>query len=215
MRLIQGDCLIEMKQIPDGSVDAVITDPPYGINYQPVWKKWDGSPSNYSPVIGDDVPFNPAPFLGFPTVVLFGANNFSDKLPLGGWLCWDKRLDAKKDKMFGSSFELAWYRSSHTKAKTKMIRVLHGGVINADSKHGNNEKRLHPTQKPVVLMERIIEAFTRPGDTILDPFMGSGTTGVACVNLRRGFIGIEINEEYFEIAKKRIEDASAQLTLDL
>ena len=215
MRLIHGDCLIEMKQIPDGSVDAVITDPPYGINYQPAWKKWDGSPSDYSPVIGDDVPFSPAPFLGFPTVVLFGANNFSDRLPLGGWLCWDKRLDAKKDKMFGSSFELAWYRSIHTKAKTKMIRVLHGGVINADSKYGNNEKRLHPTQKPVVLMERIIEAFTNEGDIVLDPFMGSGTTGVACVNLNRGFIGIEINEEYFEIAKKRIEDASAQMTMGL
>ena len=86
-----------------------------------------------------------------------------------------------------------------------MIRLLSGGVINPDSINGNNEKRLHPTQKPVSVMRKILEIFTREGDTILDPYMGSGTTGIACKNLKRNFIGIELDPTYFEIAKKRIE----------
>jgi site-specific DNA-methyltransferase (adenine-specific) len=210
-----GDCLEIMPDFPDKSVDAIITDPPYGINYQPEWKKWNGDSSDFSRIINDDMPFDPSPFLKFPTVVLFGANYYSDRLPVGGWVCWDKRLDEKKDRMIGSPFELAWYVSKNSTAKCKMIRVLHGGVINADSKNGNNEKRWHPTQKPVAVMKRIILEFTRPDDTILDPFMGSGTTGVACVQTGRNFIGIEISAEYMEIARRRIEAAQQQLTLEL
>ena len=96
----------------------------------------------------------------------------------------------------------------------KMLRLQHGGVINADSTTGNNQKRLHPTQKPIALMEWCIKLFTNEGDTILDPFMGSGTTGVACARLNRNFIGIEINPQYFEIAQRRIAEAQAQMTLN-
>jgi site-specific DNA-methyltransferase (adenine-specific) len=215
MKLILGDCLEVLKTLPDKSVDAVITDPPYGINYIPAWKKWDGSVCNFKPVINDDKPFDPSPFMRFPTVVLFGANYYSDKLPVGGWICWDKRLDAKKDRMIGSSFELAWFTSKNTTAKTKMIRILHGGVVNADSVNGNNEKRIHPTQKPVAVMRDIVSAFTRLGDTVLDPFMGSGTTGVACVQTGRDFIGIEIDPGYFAIAERRIKEAQAQMTIPM
>jgi len=210
VQLYLGDCLEVMKSMPDKSVDAVITDPPYGINYAPSWKKWNGKPSDFSPIINDDKPFDPTPFLKYPTVVLFGANYYSDRLPIGGWLCWDKRLDENKDRMFGSSFELAWFSSKNTTAKSKMIRVLHGGVINADSMNGNNEKRVHPTQKPVEVMKRILLSFTHEGDTILDPFMGSGTTGVACVQTGRNFIGIEIDPTYFAIAERRIKEAQAE-----
>lgn len=213
VKLYQGDCLEILKTLPDGCVDAVVTDPPYGINYQPTWKKWNGSKGDFHPIANDDKPFNPLPFLNYPTVVLFGANYYSDRLPVGGWLCWDKRLDETKDRMIGSPFELAWFKSKHTNAKSKMVRVLHGGVINADSRNGNNEKRVHPTQKPVEVMRRIILEVTKPGDTVIDPFMGSGTTGVACVQTGRNFIGIEIDPSYFAIAEKRIQEVQAQPAL--
>jgi site-specific DNA-methyltransferase (adenine-specific) len=209
-----GDCLEILPTLADKSVDAVITDPPYGINYLPEWDKWDGSASDFSKIEGDDKPFDPLPFLKYRTVVLFGANYYSDKLPLGGWLVWDKRLDEKKDKMIGSPFELAWFVSENTSAKCKMVRVMHGGVINADSVYGNNEKRFHPTQKPIRVMTSIIEAFTKKGDTILDPFMGSGSTGVACVKLGRNFIGIEKEPKYYDIAARRIAEAQQQMVME-
>jgi len=214
-QLIHGDCLEILPTLAAGSVDAVVTDPPYGIDYRPEWKKWSGAKSDFRKIINDDKKFDPSPFMGYPTVVLFGANYYANKLPIGGWICWDKRLDEKKDKMIGSSFELAWYLSKNTSSKTMMIRVLHGGVINADSKNGNNEKRYHPTQKPITVMKRIILKMTNPGDTILDPFMGSGTTGVACAQTGRNFIGIEIDETYFKIAEKRINKARQQLRLGI
>ena len=207
IKLYLGDCLDFMRSMPDKCVDAVITDPPYGIGYLLKCKKYNGKLSNFKSIINDDADFDPRPFLAFSTVVLFGANYYSDKLPVGGWICWDKRLDEKKDRMIGSSFELAWFKSINTTAKSKMIRVLHGGVINADSTHGNNEKRVHPMQKPVEVFKRIILAMTKEGDTILDPFMGSGTTGVACVQTGRNFIGREIDEGYFKIAEQRIAGA--------
>ena len=209
-QVITGECLEVMRGMDAGSVDAVVTDPPYGIGYKPDWNKWNGQPSNFRVITNDDKPFDPAPFLDFPTVVLFGANYYASRLPDGGWICWDKRLDARKDRMIGSSFELAWFRSKKTNMKTLMIRVLHGGVINADSKTGNNEKRVHPTQKPVEVMTRIIEKLTHPGDLILDPFCGSGTTGVACVQTGRRFIGIEIDPGYADIARARIAKAAEQ-----
>ena len=200
--IYHGDCREILPHLP--KVDLVLTDPPYGIDYVPEWKKWNGDKSDFSPIINDNKPFDPSPFLKFPTVVLFGANYYSDRLPIGGWICWDKRLDEKKDRMFGSPFELAWFTSKNTAAKSKMIRVLHGGVINADSVNGNNEKRVHPTQKPIEVMKRIVLSFTHEGDTVFDPFMGSGTTLVAAKQLGRKAIGIEIEEKYCEIAVKRL-----------
>jgi len=208
VQLYRGDCLEILPHL--GGVDAVVTDPPYGINFLPSWKKWNGGDCDFRPVINDDKPFDPSFLMKFQTVVLFGANYYSNKLPVGGWMCWDKRLDEKKDRMIGSSFELAWFKSSNTTAKSKMIRVLHGGVVNADSVRGNNEKRVHPTQKPVKVMEKIIIPVTKLAETVLDPFMGSGTTGVACVRTGRKFIGIELDKGYFEIAKRRIEKAIAE-----
>jgi len=210
-RLVCGDIYNDndlLDLVGTETIGALITDPPYGIGYKPDWNKWDGSPTDFNPVIGDDEQFDPLPFLNYPTVLLFGANYFSNRLPIGGWLCWDKRTDAKKDKMIGSAFELAWFRSVNTSKKSLMIRVLHGGVVNADSKKGNNEKRYHSTQKPIKLMEKIIEELTNKSDVVLDPFAGSGSTLLACENKDRKCLAMEIDAGYVAVILQRWLDAT-------
>ena len=217
--LYEGDCLDIMPLIPDGSVDAVITDPPYGMNLQTAYKTRKRGAlaecNDFLPIIGDDKPFDPQPFLGFPVVVLFGANWYADRLPTSGaWLVWDKLdgLTSKRDIGFNdnSDCELAWTNVGNA---TRIIRHRWMGMLKASEQQN---RRVHPTQKPVAVMEAIITYLTRVGDTILDPFMGSGTTGVACINTGRNFIGIERDPNYFAIAKARIEKAeqtAKQLTL--
>ena len=199
-QIIHGDCLEVLKTLPSGSVDAVVTDPPYGIK----WAGHNASTRKWNAIAGDvgNLDLRPVLTMECP-VVSFGANCYPEQLPhRGRWVCWDKRVNENADRMLGSPFELAW--SNRTSGFDNMYRIMHGGVVNAD---GHGIKRVHPTQKPVALMCRIIEDFTKPGDTILDPFMGSGTTGVACINTGRKFIGIEIDAGYCEIARKRIEEA--------
>ena len=193
--IYHGDCREILPTL--GPVDLVLTDPPYGINLTRNWQE-----EKQVHIVGDDTPFDPS-FLMSRNCVIWGGNNFADKLPPGGWICWDKRCSAKADRMYGAAFELAWCSD---RAKFKFYRILHGGVVNAD---GINQPRYHPTQKPVVLMERILQDF-RP-KTVLDPFMGSGTTLVAAKELNRRAIGIEIEERYCEIAAKRLR----QEVLDL
>ena len=184
---------------------AIITDPPYGIDYQADWKKWDGRDSDFKKIEGDAEEFDPRHFLNYPTVLLFGANYFTKHLPQGGWLCWDKRLKDELDDMVGSPFELAWFKSSITNRTSIMVRVLHGGVVNADSNQGNNQKRYHPTQKPVVLMEEILKKITREKEVICDPFCGSGTTLLAAENTGRTCIAYEIEPTYCNVILSRYE----------
>lgn len=203
--LYLGDCMDILPTLE--KVDAVITDPPYGMNYKPEkWKKWSGEQSEWKAIHGDDKKFNPAPFLTYENVILWGCNYYNDLLPVGALLIWDKRCNEAGDKMYGSSIEAAWMKNE-TGAKIK--RLLHGGVVNADSMIGNNQKRVHPTQKPIALMSWCIEQVGNP-QTILDPFMGSGTTGVAAIQMGRKFIGIELDPTYFDIACERIERATKQ-----
>ena len=200
--LYLGDCLEVMKSIPDKSVDAVITDPPYGI--ADIWKGgsshgwgvaslatperngWDEKP--------DQVYFDEILRVG-KKVVIWGGNYF--ELPTKrGWLVWNK-----PERGFTlSEAELAW-----TNIEMPM-RVF-------DCRRSDPD-RTHPTQKPLSLMKWCMEVCKIPsGATVLDPFMGSGTTGVACVQTGRNFIGIEIAPKYFDIAVKRIKDAQAQPNL--
>jgi ParB family transcriptional regulator, chromosome partitioning protein len=210
-RLMCGNSYSQLdinKLLNNNIVTALVTDPPYGIDYKPNWNKWDGSLSDFTPVIGDDQDFNPIPFLNYSTVVLFGANYFSNKLPIGGWICWDKRSNSEddnsgKDNMIASPFELAWYRSINTTKKAIMIRVLHGGVVNADSIKGNNEKRLHPTQKPIKVMEQVLEETTTEKDIIFDPFSGVGSTLLACENKNRKCFAMELDSKYIAITLQR------------
>jgi site-specific DNA-methyltransferase (adenine-specific) len=196
--LYLGDCREILPTLPP--FDAILTDPPYGIAYVP----YHDHAVDHPPIAGDDTVFLPSHLTDFDCqIILWGANNYASLLPRGGWLCWDKRTNEAADKILGSPFELAWINDAK---RYKIARIMHGGAKNAD---GEGFKREHPTQKPIRLMEWCIGQL-KGAQTIVDPYMGSGTTGVACANLGRKFVGIEIEPKYFDIACKRIEAAYAQ-----
>jgi site-specific DNA-methyltransferase (adenine-specific)/modification methylase len=197
--LYLADCLEVLPAL--GRVDALITDPPYGIRHiKGSSGRGKHNRRNSVPVIGDDVLFDPAPWLGFTDVILWGADHFAQRLPRGRWLIWDK-LDGVESFDSFSDFEVAWFNKV---GASRMYRHLWKGICQAS---GKDEGRHHPTQKPIALMEWCIR-FT--SGIVLDPFMGSGTTGVACTRLGRRFIGIEIEPSYFEIACRRIDKALRQ-----
>lgn len=202
--LYLGDCLDILPTLP--KVDAVVTDPPYGIGYSHGvggGKLARSTQFDHHPIRGDDGPFNPAPWLQFPVVLLWGANHFADKLPPSDrWLVWDKRDGVCSNDQ--ADCEMAW---TNLCGPARLIRHLWNGMLKASER---GERRVHPTQKPIAVMEWALRQTTKSCDMVLDPFMGSGTTGVACVKLGRKFIGIEIEPKYFDIACKRIEDAYKQ-----
>ena len=194
--IYHGDCRDILPQLP--KVDLVLTDPPYGIDYSASYP----NACKFDNITGDKELVAAKYILDvaekYPICIIWGANNFPQLLPFPGvWLCWDKRLTEAADRMLGWPFELAWVNKR--KGKARMYRILHGGWINAD---GHNIPRFHPTQKPVALFKSVLLDY--PGENILDPFMGSGTTLRACKDLGRKAIGIEIEERYCEIAAKRL-----------
>ena len=232
MKLIQGDCLEVMKTLPDNSVDAIITDLPYGttackwdvvIPFEPMW-------AQVKRVIKDN-----------GAIVLFGSEPFSSYLRLSNikdykydWK-WDKKqcgnpflakiqpLKTYEDIMvFNSKKYYPIMRKGKLRKKggCKKDNSITGTKANnysitndtyypiaiLDFTNANKKGKQHPTQKPVALMEYLIKTYTNEGDTVLDFCMGSGTTGVACVQTGRDFIGIEKDQTYFETSKRRIED---------
>jgi site-specific DNA-methyltransferase (adenine-specific) len=207
--LYHADCLDILPTL--GKVDAVVTDPPYGIALPTdFWRRGRSNLAmcnNYPAVIGDDTHFDPAPILALdvPTV-LWGANYYADKLPpSGGWLVWDKE---RPDDLDQATCELAW---TNCVKGVRRFRYLWNGMMKA----GEWNESYHPTQKPVALMKWVLTLRWLPksGATVLDPFMGAGSTGVACVRTGRRFIGIELDEAYFNLAVKRISDTQLQLPL--
>jgi site-specific DNA-methyltransferase (adenine-specific)/modification methylase len=198
VRLICGDCRDLLGTI--GHVDACISDPPYGIAYKSPSGRGQTVRGDYAVIAGDTEPFNPEPFLGFPQVVLFGANHYADKLPASAkWLVWDKRDGGTPNN--NSDCELAWVKEG---GSARLIRHLWNGMLKASERES---QRVHPTQKPIAVMEWVINQATQPGQIVFDPFMGSGTTGIACVRTGRRFVGVEIDQTYFDIACRRISDA--------
>jgi site-specific DNA-methyltransferase (adenine-specific) len=213
-RLIHGDCLDVLPTLT--GIDAVITDPPYGMalqtNYRDRKRTALAVCNNFKPIIGDDKPFDPSPWLDFSCVVLFGANYYADSLPRSGaWLVWDKLDGLTSGRSLGfndnSDCELIWTNKGNA---ARIIRHRWMGAMKGSERQ---ERRVHPTQKPVALMTQIIENYTRPGDLILDPYMGSGTTGIACLNTGRRFIGIEKDANYYEVAQSRLAVVSSQLRM--
>lgn len=199
--LHNGDCLEYMKSLAPASVDCIVTDPPYGIKRfekgfgytrfkgygaEKVGIEWDKKPSCEL----FDVIFS----IG-KVRVIWGANNF--ELPTSeSFLVWDKFQTVDN---FASA-ELAFCDKEGLPAKVFRFPI---------QKHNQVEK-FHPTQKPVELMRWCIELVSNPNDVIFDPFMGSGTTGVAALQMGRRFIGCEVSPEYFAIAEKRIKQAALQ-----
>lgn len=243
MKLYNGDCLEVMKSIADKSIDAIITDPPYGTTNC----SWDS-------VIDFNLMWEQLNRIIKPNgaIVLFGSEPFSSALRMSNiknykydWI-WDKHIprnfiNAKlmpmnKHEMisvFSKTGKLPRYIPQMTlrdkpitvknyakKGSDSSYRITNDGNRNLKSytythKHPDtiiagkwiaNSGKQHPTQKPVALMEYLIKTYTKELETVLDFTMGSGTTGVACCNTNRDFIGIELDKEYFKIAEQRIKN---------
>jgi site-specific DNA-methyltransferase (adenine-specific) len=206
--VIQGDCLELAKNLPRFDVCAIITDPPYGIDVPTDYASAKRGGKDYAKVHGDDKPFDPSPWLGFPRVVLFGANHFASRLPdMDSWLVWHKRLPNNADRNDQADVELAW---SNIGGPARHFQHTWNGFLR-DSEVG--VERDHPTQKPIALMEWAIKQSTIPECLILDPYAGSGTTLVAAKKLGRHFLGFEISLEYCDIARKRLAAVDAQPSL--
>lgn len=194
-RLIQGDCLEVLPTL--GKVDAVITDPPYGLG-----DKWQGGGGSVKSSWG----FSPTEAMSWDGSIVDGllsiVENCSEAVVWGGnyyqlpesrcWLIWDKKTP---DNFTTGQAEMAWTNLD------RPIRVFRF----AQCEQANEGPKFHPTQKPLSLMEWCLKWVS--SKTILDPFMGSGTTGAACIRTERQFIGIEKEPKYFDIAVKRIEQA--------
>jgi len=247
MKLYKGDCLEVMKTIQNKSIDAIITDPPYGTTAC----KWDS-------VIDFNLMWEQLNRIIKPdgAIVLFGSEPFSSALRMSNiknykydWI-WNKTQStsfglAKKQPMRTYENILVFYKKQciynpqmtpkeriiddrkwvsdgksvngnfSSKKKHKFIRTESYPKniinINSTSKECNNLHRVHPTQKPISLMEYLIRTYTKENKTVLDFTMGSGSTGVACKNTNRNFIGIEQDENYFNIAQQRIKAAEYKL----
>lgn len=245
INLMQGNCLELMKTIPDGSVDLILTDPPYGTTAC----KWDSV-----------IPFEPMweqlkrIIKPNGAIVLFGSQPFTSKLICSNikmfkyeWV-WEKSHGAfatakimplkRHENVLVFAIEKCNYypqmvsvenprdrrkegyiknnaRSSENSATNPKIKFQYAHDYNPKKQNPKSiirysnpsTGRLHPTQKPVALLEYLIKTYTQDGETVLDFTMGSGSTGVACVNTNRKFIGIELDEKYFQIAKERIANS--------
>lgn len=198
--LYLGDCLEVMPHL--GKVNAVVTDPPYGTAADEAIAKNKGcwGWKYYGQTAWDRERPPQKVFDLILTIsdhqIIWGGNYFTDFLPpTMQWLIWDKG----QRKFSLADFEMAW-SSQYAAAR----------IFDYPRSYALRDGKVHPTQKPVALMEWCINQLPDNANTILDPFMGSGTTGVACINLGRKFIGIEIEPKYFDIACKRIDQAVRQ-----
>jgi len=233
MNLMLGDCLERMKEIPDGSVDLILADPPYGTTAC----KWDS-------VIDFDLMWAELKRIIKPNgaIVLFGSEPFSSALRISNikqykydWI-WDKKIPSgmcnAKIMPMKQSENISVFINGKNFYYPQMVQrdnpIKSGGMSGSLSAGAKGLKKietkvytekyptthlvfdkirkgsLHPTQKPVALMEYLIRTYTQEGETVLDFCMGSGTSGIAAKNTGRKFIGIEKDAGYFEIAKQRL-----------
>lgn len=217
INLQQGDCLELMKGIPDESVDMVLTDPPYGIAFQSGHRA-----SRYEKIKGDQS----LDWLDDLVEEIFrvSKNNTAHYM-----FCSFHHVDIFKQaiqKRFKVKNIITWVKNNTSMgdlkgdfaSKTEFIIFFQKGRRLINDKRDSNvfeynktRNELHPTQKPVDMTEYMLSKFSNDGNVILDPFMGSGTTGVACVNTGRSFIGMELEEKYFKIAEQRINESQCNL----
>ena len=207
-----GDCLEYMATMPDNSVDLILTDPPYGISINANAKRV-GVAKHRSRKATVETWDNQAPskeyfqemFRVSRHQIIFGANYFLEHLYSSPcYIVWDKRGHMPKVQFADTEF--AW--ASFTKMPKKYTIINHGFI--RDSK---DERTGHPCQKPSELMEMILNDFAKEGQTIFDPFMGSGSVGVACARMGLGFIGCDLDPKWVDRTRQRIEAVHAQPTL--
>ena len=212
--IYHGDCrTLTLAEKPA----LILADPPYGINqpdYVPL-KGWNNKTKqrchatesiDWEFVAGDDEPFNPSHLLALQVAtILWGANHFADALPVSpSWLVWDKRDGTTPDD--NADCELAW---SNLGGPLRMYRHLWRGMIKASEQ---NLRRTHPTQKPVALMRWCLQrAKLAPGALVYDPYMGSGPIAQACKELGYRYIGVELVEQYCDIAARRLQQEVMEL----
>jgi site-specific DNA-methyltransferase (adenine-specific) len=197
---------------------AIITDPQYGagrfVSNHNSSRKGVGATmvrkdGDFTPSMGDEEDFDPRPWLAFRNVVLWGANHFCDQLPRGHrWLDWDK-LAGKTPVPGTSDMELAW---TSEKGPSRSFTHLWRGIMRDGEENVVNGGKLHPHQKPVALMAWSIR-LQPAAPVIVDPYMGSASTGVAAIRAGLHFIGCDVNEGHFERACERIENEQRQTRL--
>ena len=223
INLMKGDCLELMKDIPDGSVDMVLTDPPYNIakdnNFHTMGRtgidfgEWDKGFDLFSYI--DELPricskdANVVIFNDWKNVGDIARYAESKGFVIKDMLRWEKSnpMPRNRDRRFIVDYEVAVWL---TMPKAKWVFNRQNDTYDRPCFKGSltpaSEKTEHTTQKPLWLMEDILKTLSNVGDTVLDLFMGSGTTGAACINTNRNFIGIELDDNYFNIAEKRIKE---------
>lgn len=206
-KLYAGDCLTMRHLIPADA--SLISDVPYGMNWDVDSARYSGGVKGHArgpggartatplvkrtPVAGDREPFDPAPWLDYPRVVLFGSNHYAQRLPVGTTLVWLKRNEAAFGS-FLSDGEIAWMKGGH-------------GVY-AYTEPFTTPNRVHPCQKPEGLMRWVMERAKVPIDgLVVDPYCGSGTTGVAALRRGGSFIGMECEPEHLVTAARRLAAA--------
>jgi len=208
--LYHGRCEDVLPMLP--RLVTVIADPPYGIGHDTDYTRFTGgvaaSFSRHAPVAGDDERFDPSWLLNLSgNVILFGANCFSDRLPLGSWLVWDKRSPGGGKNVM-SDGEAAWWSRGH--GLYLFAHTWDG--FNRASERGTAH---HPCQKPIALMRWVIGKTTKPGDFIFDPYMGSGPIAAAAQQMGRCYIGCEVEERYVAIAARRLSQSVMPLTTEV
>jgi len=200
------DCLEVMREIPDGVVDAIITDPPYGIALETDYTtKYKGA-RTFNAIVGDETPFDPRPLLRFydKPMIIWGGNCFASMLPdHPGWLAWIKAT-RNNVKIRQAEAEFAW---TNFITRPQCFRTCY---IGAYKDVGYDIPIVHPTQKPIELM-RWCTSLIPDSQIILDPYAGSGSTLVAAKQLGRRYVGIDIVEKYCAIAVDRLAQRELEL----
>lgn len=207
-QIINADCMDILKKLPDKSIDLILTDPPYGIGIdgqkqckcsnpkhnrkEHARKEWDSS-------IPPKEVFEEMKRVS-KNMIVWGANYFNEFLEQGykGWIVWDKGQDG----LTMSDCEIAY---STFNIPTRIFRMNRVELL--------KDGTIHPTQKPLRLFQRCVAEYSNENDLVLDCFSGSGTTAIACHRLKRRFICIEKDKDYYEASVKRLEDERKQLTL--
>lgn len=217
--LYNADCLL-LRDLP---ADALISDPQYQLANGKKAKTMNSNRGekilggtkihgrDWGGMSGDDEPYDPSPWLNYPVVILWGAIHYANRLPNStSWLVWDKRENVASDD--NADCEMAW---SNIGGPARIHRQLWKGICRRGEENiATAGDKLHPFQKPVALMSWCLKiANLAPGATVVDPYMGSGTTGIACIRAGINFIGIERDSDYFKTATSRIKQELQQLVM--